>query len=325
MDSNITTAIVTLVISFIITVIVMPFFIPLLHKLKFGQSIRTDGPQSHLSKQGTPTMGGIVFVIATIATMLLLRTSYLFTAPGLAITLVFLGYFLIGLFDDVLIVVKKKNDGLSPKLKLLLQAIVIIALVIVYPGLFNDDQMTTVNFFFFNINLHQLYIIFAIIMFLSYTNAINFTDGMDGLSSITVAIALVFLSIIAFVQMQFVELNYIVALIGGLLGFYVFNKKPAKIFMGDTGSLALGGFYAIIALLLKVELLSVIIGMVFVLEAVSVVIQIVYYKKTKKRFFRMAPIHHHFEMGSLKETGTVLMFYVCSFIFGIIGMVIYFV
>jgi len=133
------------------------------------------------------------------------------------------------------------------------------------------------------------------------------------------------MSVIAFVQGQVTELVYIGALIGGLLGFFVFNKRPAKIFMGDTGSLALGGFYAVMALLLKVELLSIIIGFVFVMEAVSVVIQIVYYKKTKKRFFRMAPIHHHFEMGNLKESGTVLLFYLFGFIFGLIGMVIYFV
>jgi len=325
MNDNIILMLVTLLISFIITVVIMPFFILFLRKLKFGQNIRTDGPQSHLAKQGTPTMGGLVFVIATIMTMLLFRSDYLFSEHGIAITIVFIGYFLIGLLDDLLIVVKKNNDGVSPKKKLILQALVIVALIIVFPSLFTNSDMTTVNFFFFEVNMHQLYAILALFMFVAYSNAINFTDGLDGLSSITVAIALTFMSVIAFVQGQVTELVYIGALIGGLLGFFVFNKRPAKIFMGDTGSLALGGFYAVMALLLKVELLSIIIGFVFVMEAVSVVIQIVYYKKTKKRFFRMAPIHHHFEMGNLKESGTVLLFYLFGFIFGLIGMVIYFV
>ncbi|MDF9866822.1 phospho-N-acetylmuramoyl-pentapeptide-transferase [Bacilli bacterium PM5-3] len=325
MDYEIKIALITLVISCIITTVIMPFFIPILHKLKFGQSIREDGPKSHLSKQGTPTMGGIVFVLATILTMLLFRKDYFFSNHGLAITIVFIGFFLIGLLDDLLIVIKKQNDGVSPKAKLLLQALVTIVLIIVYPELFSSNEMTSVNFFFFDINMHQLYVVFALIMFMAYSNAINFTDGLDGLSSITVAIALAFMAIIAYVQSQAVELVYIGALIGGLLGFYIFNKKPARVFMGDTGSLALGGFYAVIALLLKVELLSIIIGMVFVLEAVSVVIQILYYKKTKKRFFRMAPLHHHFEMSNLKESGTVLLFYAFGFVFGVLGMVIYFV
>ena len=325
MDSNILMAVITLLISFGITIVAMPLFIPMLHKLKFGQAIRDDGPQSHLVKQGTPTMGGIVFVLATLLTMLIFRSDIFFSAQGLAITIVFIGFFLIGLVDDLLIVIKKKNDGVSPKQKLLLQALITIILIVLFPTFFADGKMTTVNFFFFELNLHQLYVVFALIMFVAYSNAINFTDGLDGLSSITVAIALVFMAIIAFYQNQFIELGYIAALVGGLLGFYLFNKRPAKVFMGDTGSLALGGFYAIMALLLKIELLSMVIGLIFVLEALSVVIQILYYKKTKKRFFRMAPIHHHFEMGKLKESGTVLMFYAFGLIFGLIGMVIYFV
>ena len=325
MDVNIKVALMALIISLVFTAIIMPVFIPVLHKLKFGQSIRIEGPKSHLSKQGTPTMGGIVFVVITILTMLVLKPNYFFSSSGLAILVVFLGFFAIGLVDDLLIVVKHKNDGLSPKLKILLQALITILLIFIYPGLLSDDKMTTISILAWQINLQQLYLVFALFMFIAYSNAVNLTDGLDGLSSITVAIALTFMGIIAYVQAQHVELTYIGALVGGLLGFYLFNRKPAKIFMGDTGSLALGGFYAIIALLLKVEMLSIIIGMIFVIEVLSDIIQIFYYKKTGKRFFRMAPIHHHFEMGKLKEKGTVLMFYGWGLIFGIIGMVIYFV
>ncbi|WP_423364509.1 phospho-N-acetylmuramoyl-pentapeptide-transferase [Mycoplasma sp. P36-A1] len=326
MNEIMTMGVVTLLTSWILTVIIMPVFIPVLHKFKFGQSIREDGPQSHLKKQGTPTMGGIAFVLSTMITMLILRPGFLASPNGLAITIVFLGYFAIGLADDMLIVIKKQNEGLSPKAKLALQCLVTIVLVVVYPGRFFDPNYTNITLFYgISINLHYIYILFALIMFVGYSNAINFTDGLDGLSSITVAIALGFMAIIAYDQQQSVVLLYICALIGGLLGFYIFNKKPAKIFMGDTGSLALGGFYAVVALLLKVEILSLIIGMVFVVEMASVVIQILYFKKTGKRIFRMAPIHHHFEMGTLKEQGTVFMMYIFGLLFGLLGMVLYFV
>ncbi|MDR1782539.1 MAG: phospho-N-acetylmuramoyl-pentapeptide-transferase [Bacilli bacterium] len=297
----------------------------MLHRLKFGQTIRVDGPKSHLKKQGTPTMGGIVFILAAVIVMFFTHIKVFFTPECMAITMATLGYFAIGLIDDLLIVVFKSNDGLSIKMKLLLQALVIIAIIIINPSLFTNTYHTTVSFIFFSIDFKLLYIVFAILMFMSYTNAINFTDGLDGLASIVTIISLTFIAIIAFVQKQSIELSYILAIIGGLLGFLVFNKKPAQIFMGDTGSLALGGFYAIIALLLKIEIVSVVIGLVYVLEAVSVVIQIVYFKKTGKRFFRMAPLHHHFEMGKYKESGSVLLLSCFGFIFGLLGMVIYFV
>ncbi|MEG0283569.1 MAG: phospho-N-acetylmuramoyl-pentapeptide-transferase [Erysipelotrichales bacterium] len=312
-------------IAFLLCAIIMPFVIPQLHKFKFGQSIREDGPKSHLAKQGTPTMGGVVFVIVAIITMFVYKPSYALSGDGLAITAVFFCFFLIGFVDDALIIIRKKNDGLSPKLKLLLQILVTLSLIVIYPDLFFSPEYTTVSFLGFGVNLHLFYILFALIMFVGYSNATNLTDGLDGLSSITVAIALFFMCVIAMAQQQSTVAMYCAILIGALLGFYLYNKRPAKIFMGDTGSLALGGFYAIVALLLKVEILSLIIGLLFVIETISVVMQVLYYKKTKKRIFRMAPIHHHFEAGPLKEAGTVRLFYVLSLIFGLIGMVIYFV
>lgn len=318
-------SIIILILSFVLTIVIMPLFIPVLRKLKFGQSVREDGPQSHLAKQGTPTMGGIVFVIATILSLIVCSPKTLIANPTLSITIVFIGYFLIGLLDDMLIIVKKKNDGVSPKMKLLLQALVVIVLFFVTNYLFTDPKYTTLSIFNFHIDLQRLYVIFALFMFVAYSNAVNLTDGLDGLSSITVAISLAFMSVIAYTQQNYEVLKYLLALIGALLGFFVFNKKPAKIFMGDTGSLALGGFYAIIALLLKVELLSIVIGFIFVLETLSVLIQVFSYKTTKKRVFRMAPIHHHFEMGHLKEKGTVYFFYLLAIIFGLVGMVLYYV
>ncbi|MDR3214955.1 MAG: phospho-N-acetylmuramoyl-pentapeptide-transferase [Bacilli bacterium] len=315
---------ITGIIVFIVSIVLMPFIIPLLHRLKFGQTIRVEGPKSHLKKQGTPTMGGIIFVLISVLTMLIIHPDYFFKPECLVITCAFLGYFIIGLIDDLLIVVFKSNDGLSIKMKLLLQAIVIIGIILIYPNLFFNSELSVIDCFFFKVNLHYGYIVFAILMFVSYTNAINFTDGLDGLASSTMIIALIFMGIIAYFQKSLIELSYIGAVIGGLLGFLVFNKKPAKIFMGDTGSLALGGFYAMMALLLKIEMLSIVIGMVFVLEALSVVIQIVYFKTTHKRFFKMAPLHHHFEMGTLKERGSVFLLATMGLIFGLLGMVIYF-
>lgn len=317
--------IITFLTSLLISVVLMPFLIKKLNQYKIGQSIREEGPKSHYEKAGTPTMGGLVFVFAAIVSMLIFNRDNLFSIEGIMITIVFLSYFFIGLYDDLLIVIKKKNDGVSVKMKLLLQTLVVVLLIIVSSNYLLDPSMTKLDFFGFSFDLGYLYLLFILIMFVGYSNAVNLTDGLDGLSSITVAIALFFMGIIAFVQNQQTELLYIVSLIGGLIGFFVYNKKPAKIFMGDTGALALGGFYAIIALLLKVEMLSIIIGFVFVMETLSVIIQIISFKTRKKRVFRMSPIHHHFELGELKEAKTVLLFYGIGLVSGLIGMVIYFV
>lgn len=318
---------IPLLVSLMITIVIMPIFIPILKKFKFGQSVRVDGPQSHIVKEGTPTMGGIVFVLSTIITMIFLHPRSITRSDGLAITIVFLGYFLIGFVDDALIIIKKRNDGLKPRVKLGLQILIAVIFILVYPQFVLETSKSIVYFPIGNIplNLGWGYSIFAVIIFVSYSNAINLTDGLDGLSSITVVIALFFMSIIALVQAQATIVIYICALIGALIGFFIFNRHPAKIFMGDTGSLALGGFYAIITILLKVEFLSAIIGLIFVLESLSVIIQVYSFKKRNKRVFRMAPLHHHFEMGPLGEQKTVILFYIAGLIFGLIGMVIYFV
>ncbi|MGL4382915.1 MAG: phospho-N-acetylmuramoyl-pentapeptide-transferase, partial [Bacilli bacterium] len=237
--------ILRLIIAFALTSIIMPLFIPLLRRLKFGQSIRQEGPQSHLKKQGTPTMGGVVFVSTTILTMVITSYNDIISRQFLAITSVFLGYFAIGLLDDYLIVVYKKNDGLSAKLKIVLQILIALIFFIIVYSTFIKDANGMVSVFNKEISLGNFYLAFIIFMFVAYSNALNLTDGMDGLSSMTMIIALSFITVIGIYQGNALVVYYIVSLIGALLGFYRFNKSPAKIFMGDTGSLALGGFYAV--------------------------------------------------------------------------------
>lgn len=323
MSFKLINAILTVVVSFLLTIVIMPVFIPILKRFKFGQNIYVDAPKSHQSKQGTPTMGGIVFVLSSLITMLLINPQAFFSLEGLSIMIVYVGCFLIGLLDDILIIVRKKNDGLRAKLKLGLQIFISILFVLVAGSVLDNDNFTNVSFIFFDVQMGMFFPLFVIFMIVAYSNAVNLTDGLDGLSCMTVAISLSFLGFIAYHQQQFIELMFILAVVASLLGFFVFNHKPAKIFMGDTGSLALGGFYAVMAIILKVEIISIIIGMVFVLETLSVVIQVISFKKRGKRVFKMAPLHHHFEMGKLKEKGTVLLFYGLSIIFGLLGMVIY--
>lgn len=302
-----------------------PFVIPKLHKLKFGQTIHELGPKSHQAKQGTPTIGGIVFVLVGLCVMSVIQFTEYNDSSLSAIIIVYLGMMIIGLIDDLLIVVKKNNAGLSAYSKVFLQIFVVLLAVFFYPDLIKLESYTTLIFMGISVNLGYLYMAFILFMIVAYSNAVNLTDGLDGLSSMSVIIALIFMSFIAIFEHKPMVLISNMIVIGSLLSFYIFNKKPAKIFMGDTGSLALGGYYAIVAVLLKVEMLSIIIGFLFVLETLSVIAQVGYYKMTKKRIFRMAPLHHHFEMGRLKESGTVYFFYVLSMIFGLIGMVIYFV
>lgn len=317
--------VLTIIVSFLLTIVIVPVFIPILKRFKFGQNILVDAPKSHQEKQGTPTMGGIVFVLSSLLTMLIINPHDFFSIEGLSIMIVYVGCFLIGLVDDVLIIIRKKNDGLRAKLKLFFQIIISILFILVANSFLGDKNFTDVSFIGFDVQMGIFYYLFVIFMIVAYSNAVNLTDGLDGLSCITVAISLSFLGIIAYHQHQYIELMFICAVVASLLGFFIFNRKPAKIFMGDTGSLALGGFYAVMALILKVEIISIIIGMVFVLETVSVIIQVISFKSRGKRVFKMAPLHHHFEMGALEEKGTVILFYILSIIFGVLGMVIYFV
>ncbi|MGL5439200.1 MAG: phospho-N-acetylmuramoyl-pentapeptide-transferase [Filifactoraceae bacterium] len=305
--------IVALVLSFFIG----PIMLPTLTKLKFGQTIREDGPQSHLSKNGTPTMGGLVFIFAiSVAAIIGGGTKVVFP---LAFMLLF---GLVGFVDDYIKVVKKQNLGLRAYQKIIMQ-ILFATLLGFYQ--YSTSTMGTeiiIPFFKVTIDLGILYIPFIIFFLLAVTNGTNLTDGLDGLATkVTIPVALSF-AFIAYSQFNQTELAcFMVAVAGGLLGFLRVNRYPAKVFMGDVGSMALGGAISASAVILNLELLILIVGIIYVLETCSVIIQVVYFKVTSgKRFFRMAPLHHHFEEGGMSESKVVTAFVTISWIASILGI-----
>ncbi len=304
--------------SLLLTLLVMPKLIPFLHKIKFGQSIREEGPQSHKAKTGTPTMGGIVFVIVPIFVMLVLNLKAFLTPEMLIVIFAYLGYACIGFIDDFLIVVKKNNDGLKPSMKFLMQSVLAIVFYFAYISI--AETTIQIPVFHMAVELGFLYFILIFFMFTCESNAVNLTDGLDGLSAGTSLIAIAPFVIFALLQKNTDLAMFLLAVSGALVGYLKFNVHPAKIFMGDTGSLALGGLLAATAMILKQEILLIIIGGVFVIELLSVVIQVTSFKLTGKRVFRMSPLHHHFELGGMKETKVVLMFWCIGFLFAILGL-----
>lgn len=307
-------------ISFALTVLLCPIFIPILHRMKFGQFIREEGPESHLKKAGTPTMGGIVmlaaFTVSSLAYML--NESQIF--PVILLTV---GFGFIGFLDDFIKLAKKRSLGLRAWQKLGLQIVLTgyFAYVIMsdYPELtqiiipFTGGQVAW--------NLGVLFVPFVFIAVLGTVNGANFTDGLDGLAtSVTVVIAMFF----AIFSLRIESPVYLTAMImvGTLLGFLIFNTYPAKVFMGDTGSLALGGFVAAEAFMLKVPLFIIIVAFIYLAEILSVMIQVSYFKITHgKRIFKMSPIHHHFELSGFEETRVVAMFTVVTILCCFIGFI----
>lgn len=288
-------ALFAVLISFGLSAVFCPLLIPYLKKLKFGQQERSDGPKEHLKKAGTPTMGGIAFVISATITSLIFIQRYPRIIPVL---FVMVGFAIIGFLDDYLKVVRKNTDGLSPAMKMLGQFI--IATVFLVYILRVERIGTDIVIPFMGgktFDLKWVYIPFFYIVMLGTDNGVNFTDGVDGLcSSVTILVA-TFFGVVSLTGGY--ELTPIMgAVVGALMGFLLFNVHPAKVFMGDTGSLALGGFVAATALIMKMPLFIIIVGFVYLAEMLSVMIQVSYFKATHgKRIFRMAPIHHHFELG----------------------------
>lgn len=323
---NIYSVIITLLISFLIAVLLLPIFIPLLRRFKFGQSIREEGPQSHLQKSGTPTMGGIVIVISIMVTFIIVALKYFSHSLDYTFWLllfVTFGYGLIGFLDDFIIIAFKRNLGLTSKQKLLGQ---IVIAIVFFVTLKVNDFPTTVHIpgTEWNWDLGWFYGFLIIFMLVGASNAVNLTDGLDGLLAGTASIAFAAFAIITasmFPEQQLVTL-FAIAVVGALLGFLVFNAHPAKIFMGDTGSLALGGIIAAIAIIAKLEIILIIIGGVFVIETLSVIIQVISFKTTGKRVFRMSPIHHHFELLGWSEWRVVVTFWGVGVICAIIGVLI---
>ncbi|RZI48491.1 phospho-N-acetylmuramoyl-pentapeptide-transferase [Lactococcus kimchii] len=312
--------IVVAVIAMLLTIVAIPRFIMFFHKKKLGGQPTLEEVKQHASKAGTPTMGGFVFV--TVALFVSLVSALLLgqaSAPFIIAWWVLAMYAVIGFFDDFLKIFKKKNEGLTAVQKLVAQIVIGLVSYLIYTsaphfkpvprfGNFIPEHMIPKASPSFEVNhlilfgrdfdLGIFFLIFIIIWLVGWSNAVNLTDGIDGLASITVAISLTAYAIIAAVHHQYDVLVIIVAVIGALIGFFVFNHKPAKIFMGDVGSLALGGFLAIISILLHAEWTLLLIGAVYVIETLSVMIQVTYFKRTGgKRIFRMTPIHHHFELG----------------------------
>ncbi|CDD37404.1 phospho-N-acetylmuramoyl-pentapeptide-transferase [Clostridium sp. CAG:356] len=316
----------TLLLSFAITIVLGFIIVPILKKLKVGQIERDDGPESHLKKQGTPTMGGIIIMlgigIVTIAAYIYYRTVDIELArnllPILGLTI---GFGAIGFIDDFKKLVLKNTKGLKPSLKMLgLLIISVVYIIYLIKGLnLGTDTYIPILKEYVNIPIYA-YIPFAILVILATTNAVNLTDGIDGLSSSVCTIIITCLTIIATTLGVKEIVIFGAIVIGAVLGFLMFNIHPAKVFMGDTGSLFLGGVISGIALYLKMPLILLLIALIPVIETLSVIIQVTYFKKTGKRVFKMAPIHHHLELSGWRENQVVMLFSVITLIVCVVGL-----
>lgn len=317
MNYDLFSAAYALIIAFIACVVLGAFVIPKLHN--FGQNVRDDGPKSHLKKQGTPSMGGIFMIGAfAIATLFFVKDN----PDAIVVLLITVGYGLVGFLDDYIKVVKKRSLGLRAWQKVVFQLIVTI-LFAVYLLKMNDFGTEIYVPFTkgFYIDLGWLYVPFLFFVMVGTVNSVNLTDGLDGLASgVTVLVATYFVFIAYAVNKGLIPVCG--AAIGALLGFLVFNSYPAKVFMGDTGSLALGGFVASVAILTKMPIMLVIVGFVYVCESLSVMIQVGYFKLTGgKRIFKMAPIHHHFELSGLQGIKVVELFTIATAVLCLLGFV----
>ena len=316
-----------LLITFAISVICGIITIPILKKLKVGQIERDDGPASHLKKQGTPTMGGIIMIVAIIiATVgacifISVTNNQELIKRLIPLLIITIAFGMIGFIDDFKKLVLKNTDGLKPKYKMLglLIIAVIYVLFLVYGFKLGTDTYIPIFKIYINIPVF-LYIPLAVLVILSTTNAINLTDGVDGLASSVSCLIVTCLTVIGISNQMYEVSIFGSIVIGATLGFLIFNLHPAKVFMGDTGSLMLGGVISSIALYLKMPLLLVLIAIIPVLEALSDIIQVMYYKKTGKRVFKMAPLHHHFELSGWKENKIVVVFSLITLIACAVGL-----
>ena len=319
-NSNIVVAISLLVVSFLVTVLMLPRLIKYLHYLKFGQAIREEGPQSHMHKKGTPTMGGISFIVATVLALII---AMFIDSSNIKYYILFIyttiSFSIIGYIDDMLIVVKKKNDGLAPRKKLMLQILFSIIFYVLVKFIYEDINYIYIPGLEYQLNISYLYMVFVVFWQTGFSNAVNLTDGLDGLATSVTIITTSTFALLAYKENNFPIFVFCLVLVGALIGFLLFNKNPAKIFMGDTGSLALGGILAAISIILHKEIAFIFIGLVYILETLSVIIQVAYFKKTGKRIFKMSPLHHHFELSGYGEVKTVYLFVIIALISSGIG------
>ncbi len=314
-------------ITFAVSLSLGPLTIQILHRLKFGQSIRNDGPQSHLKKAGTPTMGGILIMVSLIAG---LAAADIFTPEVRWVLFLTISFGLIGLVDDLIIVVAKRSLGLKARQKLFAQIVLagFVAAFMVQGGFpnaqlvpFTNLSLTFPNFGFGN----PLFFVYTVFVIVAISNAVNLTDGLDGLASGTTAFAALAFGALAFLQGHPSLGALSVILASACFGFIWFNGPPAQVFMGDTGSLALGAALAGIALFSQLSLFFLIIGGIFVSETLSVVIQVISFKTSGKRVFRMSPLHHHFELGGMLEPKIMIRFWMVGVVLGIVGILGYLV
>ena len=305
-------------ISFALTVILSLCIIPYLRKLKIGQMVRTDGPETHLKKQGTPTMGGIMMLIAIIVILAIFAIEHhILVLPIVLIA----GFGIVGFIDDRKKLVEKSSDGISAKMKMILLFVFSAVFILLYLTVFDLGTELIIPFMNVPFNLGVgIFVLFTIIVLLGTSNAVNLTDGLDGLASGVVAIIMTFFTVVAIRNGDKPMIILGAATVGATLGFLIFNVKPAKVFMGDTGSLALGAAIASAAIIMKMPIYLLIVAFIPVAEALSVMLQVVYFKLTKgKRLFKMAPLHHHFELCGMKETHVVLMFWIVTAVLSIIA------
>ena len=319
-NSSITVAISLLGVAFLLTVLMLPRLIKYLHVLKFGQAIREEGPQSHMHKKGTPTMGGISFIIAIVISLIV---AMFLDSSNIQYYILFIyttiSFSIIGYIDDMLIVVKKKNDGLAPRKKLMLQILFSVIFYILVTFIYKDVNYIHIPVFDYNLNISYFYIIFLVFWQTGFSNAVNLTDGLDGLATSVTIITTSTFALLAYKENNFPVLVFCLTIVGALVGFLLFNRNPAKIFMGDTGSLALGGILAAISVILHKEVAFLFIGLVYILETLSVIIQVAYFKKTGKRIFKMSPLHHHFELSGYGEVKNVYIFVIIAVVSSAIG------
>ena len=301
-----------------VVIMLAPICIPILHRLKFGQSIRAEGPKSHQVKSGTPTMGGI-FLITGIVAATLIQADW--NAEIFLALFILLGHFILGFIDDYLKVVRKHNQGLLARYKLAGQILIVIVTTFVASELLIDFNPTiwlpVVNV---TLDAGGWYVPFLFFVVVGASNAVNLTDGLDGLASGCMAIAASCYAVICLLTGHNDLAIFCAATVGACVGFLRFNFHPAKVVMGDTGSLALGGAFAAVGILSRTEVLLAVVGFVFVCEALSVILQVISFKSTGKRIFRMSPLHHHFELGGWSEVKVVFVFWAVGLIAGVIGL-----
>ena len=320
-------AITVALISFMFAAVLGIFLIPLLHRLKFGQEIREEGPKWHQRKSGTPTMGGIIFIAASVISSAIgvfifgINRDVADVKALISLLGISLGFGIVGFLDDYIKVILKRNLGLRAGQKFSLQFLValISAVWMVAGGVVNTE--IAIPFSGFSVDVgHIVYIPFVILVMLAAVNSVNLTDGLDGLATCITLVICVFYCIVSTVSQNSPLALFSAILIGGLLGFLIYNKFPAKVFMGDTGSLFLGGAVSAMAISMKNPLLLLIVGLVYVIEALSVIIQVTWFKKTGKRIFKMSPIHYHFEMCGWSEVKIVIVFSAVTAALCILGL-----